>query len=169
MREGTFQLTPDNSYANHPVVYVTWSGAWAFVKHYNLRLPTEQEWEKAARGTSGYDFPWGNSLAQGDANYFRSGDPFSEGTTPVGYYNGSLYGSFQTTNRPSPYGAYDMSGNVWEWTDSFFGGIFANQTNRVSRGGSWGNITDYLPSWIRSYIDPRQGDGTNGFRCAKDY
>ena len=165
---GTFQLTPNTSYANHPVVYVTWAGAWAFAKYYNLRLPTEQEWEKAARGTTGYDFPWGNSLAQGDANYLQSGDVFTEGTTPVGYYNGSQYGSFQTANRPGPYGAYDMVGNAFEWTESLFGGSFP--TDRVLRGGSWNNDPTNLRSWSRfnNLLAPLGGNNNIGFRCAKD-
>lgn len=162
---GNFVLTPDNSYANHPVVLVTWFGAWAFAKHYNRRLPTELEWEKAARGNSGYDYPWGNSIAQGDANYSGSGDPFTDGTTPVGYYSGQLYGVFQTADRHGPYGAYDMAGNAWEWTDSFFGGI--SPSGRVLRGGSWYYGTNYLRSWHRISNGPTYGYSFYGFRCAK--
>jgi Sulfatase-modifying factor enzyme 1/Secretion system C-terminal sorting domain len=103
-------------------------------------------------------------VAQGDANYAQSGDPFSEGTTPVGYYNGSLYGSFQTTNRPSPYGAYDMAGNVWEWTDSFYKGISPN--GRILRGGSWAINSNYLQSWNRLPDNfPTSGSFDFGFRC----
>jgi len=160
-----FQLTPDDSYTNHPVVFVTWFGAVAFAKHYNLRIPTEQEWEKAARGTTGFDYPWGESIAQGDANYTASGDTFSEGTTPVGYYNGITYGSFQTTNRPGPYGAYDMAGNAWEWTDSFFGGSIP--TDRVLRGGTWNFPTNLLRSWARNNSNPTARFYDNGFRCAR--
>jgi formylglycine-generating enzyme required for sulfatase activity len=164
---GTFQLTPDSRYANHPVGYVTWFGAWAFARHYNLRLPTEQEWEKAARGNAGYDYPWGDTITPGDANYSGSGDPFSEGSTPVGYYNGSLYGRFQTTDRSSPYGAYDMAGNVWEWTDSFYGG--GAPSIHVLRGGSWRSGTAGLSGWCRSdyYLGPSNWyDNDYGFRCA---
>jgi formylglycine-generating enzyme required for sulfatase activity len=163
---GKFVLTPDDSYVNHPVVYVTWFGAWAYAHHYGVRLPTEEEWEKAARGNSGYDYPWGNTIAQGDANYSGSGDPFTDGTTPVGYYNGTLYPGFQTTNRPSPYGAYDMAGNVVEWTDSFLGGI--SPTGRVIRGGSWAYGTTYLRTWYRTSNGPANGFNSYGFRCAKD-
>jgi formylglycine-generating enzyme required for sulfatase activity len=165
---GTFLLTPDSSYANHPVVYVTWAGAWAFAKHYSLRLPTEQEWEKTARGTTGFDFPWGNSVAQGDANFLQSGDAFTDGTTPVGYYNGAQYGNFHTSNRPGPYGAYDMVGNVFEWTESFFGG--SAPTERVFRGGSWDSDGLNLRSWSRFYntFAPLGGSSNIGFRCVKD-
>lgn len=163
----SFQLTPDNRYSNHPVVYVTWFGAWAFARHYNLRLPTEQEWEKAERGNSGYDYPWGDTITQGDANYSGSGDPFTEGTTPVGYFNGSLYGSFQTTNRPGQYGAYDMAGNVWEWTDSFYGG--GAPSIHVLRGGSWRSGKSGLSGWFRSdyFLGPSNWVAKDyGFRCA---
>jgi hypothetical protein len=146
-------------------VYVTWFGAWAFAKHYNLRLPTEEEWEKVARGNTGWDHPWGDSIAQGDANYWQSGDAFSEGTTPVGYYNGSLYGSFQTTNHPGPYGAYDMAGNVSEWTESFYGG--SNSTYRILRGGWWGGFANSLRSWDRVAAPPTTGYYSLGFRCVR--
>ncbi len=159
----TFQVVPNSSYANHPAVNVSWFGAWAFAQHYNLRLPTEQEWEKAARGNTGYSYPWGNSISSGDANYDGSGDPFSEGTTPVGYYNGSQYGGFQTNNRPSPYGAYDMAGNAWGWTDNFYGGSLP--TDRVVRGGAWDNTTDLLRSWNRGALPPTTGYRGVGFRC----
>lgn len=162
---GSFQLTPVSYYANHPVIFVTWFGAWAFVKHYNLRLPTEEEWEKAARGNTGNDYPWGTSVAQGDANYSGSSDTFSEGSTPVGYYNGLLYGSLQTTNRPSPYGAYDMAGNAWEWTDSFYGDVYSSY--RVMRGGGWNYSSFYLQSWVRYPNNPTNWYINFGFRCAR--
>ena len=101
-------------YGNHPVVEVSWHGANAFAEHYGLRLPDEYEWEKAARGMTGADYPWGDSISGDNANYYNSGDPWDNGTTPAGYYNGEN----GTTDSPSPYGAYDMAGNVWNWTHS---------------------------------------------------
>jgi len=169
---GTFHVTPDDSYLNHPVGFVSWFGAWAFADYHGLRLPTEQEWEKTARGNTGYDYPWGNAIWYSDANYLLSGDTFSEGTTPVGYYNGSMYGIFSTSDRSAPYGAYDMAGNVWEWTDSFYGASFP--TVRVRRGGSWSDEPTYLRTWYREgrnivYGYPTYIDKCSGFRCARTY
>jgi formylglycine-generating enzyme required for sulfatase activity len=109
---------------NFPVS-VTWYGAVAFAQHYGYDLPTQAEWEKAARGPD-YDdagqhqlYPWGNSINGGYANYRDSGDPYEyAGKTPVGYYNGN-----QTPFGPntlSAYGLYDLIGNQAEWTRSVF-------------------------------------------------
>jgi len=152
------------SYENHPVVDVTWFGANAFALHYDFRLPTEQEWEKSARGMTGYDYPWGNSLSGDRANYDDSGDPWDNGTTPVGFYNGQLYEGFQTIDSPSPYGCYDMCGNVFDWTDSWM-----DSMSRVLRGGTWGDYggSDYLRSWRRYSSVPTIAFGSFGFRCAR--
>jgi len=151
-------------YENHPVVEVTWFGANAFALHYDFRLPTEQEWEKAARDMTGYDFPWGNLLSGDRANYEDSGDPWDNGTTPVGFYNGQLYEGFQTTDSPSYYGCYDMSGNVNDWTDSWY----SSSTFRVLRGGSWyGGTQVGLLSWYRSSTYPTFRNSDIGFRCAR--
>ena len=148
---------------DHPVVKVTWFGSWAFAEHYGLRLPTEYEWEKAARGNTGWDYPWGDNLDGSRANYWESGDPFDNGTTPVGFYNGQNYQGFQTTDSPSPYGAYDMAGNVWDWTDSWWSG---SSSYRVRRGGSWADHASTLPSWSRStYSYPTFSGHNIGFRC----
>ena len=163
--EGEFYINEpsgynDGDFDNHPVVYVTWFGAWAFAEHYNLRLPTEQEWEKAARGLTGYEYPWGNTLTGDRANYRDSGDPWDNGTTPVGYYNGQN----GTTDSPSPFGVYDMCGNVYDWTDSWY-----NSDYRVLRGGCWSpdSSNDTLRSWFRNYSHPASSGSTVGFRCAR--
>jgi formylglycine-generating enzyme required for sulfatase activity len=124
-------------YLNHPVVWVSWFGAWHFADYYGWQLPTEHEWEKAARGMTGYGYPWGNTIDGSRANYWNSGDPYDNGTTPVGFYNGETHVvngvSFSTTDSPSPFGVYDMAGNVWNWTDSFWS---STSYSRVVRGGS---------------------------------
>ena len=110
--DGSSFLLNDNQYENHPVVEVSWFGANAFAKFYGLHLPDEFEWEKAARGNTGADYPWGEDFGADitdNANYAASG---FNGTNSVGYYNGLN----NTTDSPSPFGAYDMAGNVWNMT-----------------------------------------------------
>jgi formylglycine-generating enzyme required for sulfatase activity len=154
-----------SGYEDHPVVEVTWFGSWAFAEHYGFSLPTEEEWEKAARGNTGYDYPWGNSIDGSRANYSNSGDPFEGNdveTTPVGMYNGQIIQGFSTTDSPSSYGAYDLAGNIWEWTDSW---LSDSSSYRVRRGGGWSSGINNLRSWYRGSYIPTSGDGTVGFRC----
>ncbi|MBS3741245.1 MAG: SUMF1/EgtB/PvdO family nonheme iron enzyme [Candidatus Cloacimonetes bacterium] len=158
-------------YENHPVVEVSWFGAWAFAEHYGLRLPTKEEWEKAARGNTGWDYPFGNSIYGSRANYDDSGDPFEQGvwgektpfTTPVGMYNGQTILGYQTIDSPSFFGVYDMAGNVSEWTESWnkFDG-------RVFKDGDWGCVGANLESWRISGDYPTATGSYLGFRCVKD-
>ncbi|MCF7913505.1 MAG: SUMF1/EgtB/PvdO family nonheme iron enzyme [Candidatus Cloacimonetes bacterium] len=152
---------------DHPVVWVSWFGANAFAEYYGWRLPTEQEWEKAARGMSGHDYPYGGDLLVDRVNYYDNGDPWEHGTTPVGFFNGQDYSGFQTIDSASPYGCYDMSGNVNEWTDSW-----ANSTERILRGGSWGSFYfsfNVLCTWYRDYSHtPEEANPYCGFRCVRD-
>ena len=160
---GTTFVVPEG-YGNHPVIEVSWFGANAFAQHYGLRLPNENEWEKAARGMTGADYPWGEDYGDDisdNANYSNSGDPWDNGTTPAGYFNGEN----NTTDSPSPYGVYDMAGNVWEWTHSWYS---ESSSNRVVRGGSWGNNVSLCQSWYRYGSDVPFG--TNyyiGFRVSR--
>ena len=109
-----------SGYENHPMTTVTWFGAWGYCEYYDSRLPTEMEWEKAARGADIRPFPWGDEILRGNANFYASRDPFEDmstfgsRTSPVGFYNGQMYDGFQTVNSASPYGLYDMAGNVWQ-------------------------------------------------------
>jgi formylglycine-generating enzyme required for sulfatase activity len=153
-----------DDYLNHPVVRITWFGAWHFADYYGWRLPTEHEWEKAARGMTGYDYPWGDTIDGSQANYWESGDPWDNGTTPVDFYNGQIYQGFQTTDSPSPFGVYDMSGNARNWTDSFWSSTISN---RVVRGSSGNLFTSDLQTWSRNYSSPTYDGMVIGFRCVR--
>ena len=151
-----------SGYENHPITDVTWFGAWAYAEHFGLRLPTEQEWEKAARGNTGWEYPWGNTMFDNQANFYESGNPNYQLTTPVGYYNGSIYNGYQTIDSPSFFNAYDMAGNVWGWTNSWF-----DTGRRVTRGGAFYYEASYLRSWYRHGINSTTSDVGIGFRCVR--
>ncbi len=107
----------EKGYERHPVIYVSWRGAEAYAKWSGKYLPTEQQWEKAARGPDGFIYPWGNEF---DKTLCNTEGSKSVGTTPVEKFPAGK----------SPYGCFDMAGNVWEWTDSLYdkmrnGGFFA--------------------------------------------
>ena len=161
---------------NHPVSSVSWYAAMAYAQWVGKRLPTEAEWEKAARGgLAGQKYPWGNSIDLSKANYDRDiGD-----TMPVGRY------------APNAYGLYNMAGNVSEWCLDEYrwdfyvhsprrnpvsgGNIsiiifnFSNvKSSRVLRGGSWFNIDRNVRVTSRYFISPANTFHYNGFRCVKD-
>jgi len=156
-------------YENHPVTVVTWFGANAYCEFYGWRLPTEAEWEKAARGTEGLPFPWGNEIERDNANFYNSKDPFEEGigklgnTTPVGFYNGMTYDGYETVDSPSPYGLYDMAGNVLEWT----GNIYEGTHNRYLRGGSKSDYEHRLRVWVYDSARPGYYSPNVGFRAVR--
>ncbi|HEX9975449.1 MAG TPA: formylglycine-generating enzyme family protein [bacterium] len=166
-------------YENHPVVNVTWHGADAYCRFYEKHLPTEAEWEKAARGTDQRLYSWGNSVDSSRANYWDSGDPFDNGTTPVGFYNGQNYSEFQTNDSPSFFGGYDMGGNVREWVSDWYLWNFYAQspttnpagpksgTKKVVRGGSYLFHSDDLRVTARYSTSPEHSISFIGFRCVK--
>lgn len=144
--KGRFYLKP--GYENFPAAYVSWAGAYAFAEFYGWRLPLKHEWEKAARGTEGQSYPHGNFDPTPEyCNYHHSKDPFDKfnGLTPVGFYNGKTHDGFKTVNAQSPYGCYDMAGNVAEWT----GDLVIGSHQRYIYGGS---MMEY-PFEMRSYTE----------------
>ncbi|MGD8753035.1 MAG: SUMF1/EgtB/PvdO family nonheme iron enzyme [Anaerolineales bacterium] len=163
-------FTPKVGYENHPMVMVSWFGAKAYCEFHGWRLPSEVEWEKAARGTDGRPFPWGDEIERNNANFYSSHDLFEKivaglgDTTPVGFYNGETYAGYQTLDSPSPYGLYDMAGNVWQWT----GDVYPDQHYRYMRGGSRANYAYNLRVWTRNSAGPEYFSPIVGFRCARD-
>jgi formylglycine-generating enzyme required for sulfatase activity len=157
-------------YDNHPMTLITWFGAKAFCEFYGWRLPSGLEWEKAARGDDNRPFPWGHESTLNRANFYASRDPFERlagkqgDTTPVGFYNGKTHDGYRTADGRSPYGLYDMAGNVWQWTADLQIGIH----DRWLRGGSKDNYEYNLRIWEHNSARPDYASPSVGFRCARD-
>lgn len=166
--DGT-RFTVQAGYENHPMTMVTWFGAWGYCQYYDHRLPTEIEWEKAARGTDKRPFPWGYEIQRNNANFYSSRDPFENmssfgsRTSPVGFYNGKTYNGYATLDSKSPYGLYDMAGNVWQWT----GDVYEGMHYRFLRGGSKDTYDMDLRIWVRNNATPTYYSPGVGFRCAR--
>ncbi len=142
---------PPKEKLEHPVVHLSWDDAKLFCDWAGLVLPTEQQWEKAARGANGRTWPWGDeSPTNKHCNFGRKVDD----TTPVGSY--SPLGD-------SPYGCADMAGNVWEWTESWY----AKGQTRTLRGGSWLSSARDLRAAFRSTSYPDYWNGEIGFRIVE--
>lgn len=159
--------------SDHPVTFVSWNDADAYCAWAGKRLPTDAEWEKAARGTDGRIFPWGFEFDEQRANtplhwaaLKQEGD-----TTPAGAF----------PSGASPYGIHDMSGNVWEWTASWYQPYPGSrhesenygETYKVLKGGSWWDCSFYkcgisAPSYNRAFFYQSTRNKSFGFRCARD-
>ncbi len=170
-RVKTDHMFPQNL-ENHPVVNVTWQEASEFCRKEKGRLPSEAEWERAARGDEGLVYPWGNQLVPENVIFLdtggegsklkvgsfaleESGETLLGGTKPVG----------SIKNGKSPFGIYDMAGNVWEWLDGWYDD---KKKMRLLKGGSWLSPASSVRAAVRL---GDLGDGQfndYGFRCVYD-
>ena len=158
-------------YPTRPVVTVSWYEAAAYCVWANCRLPTEAEWECAARGTDGREYPWGDAAPDKNRANFADAqwNPHVGHPTPVGVY----------PRGATPDGIQDLAGNVWEWCSDWYGEDYDESATenppspekgevRVLRGGSWSNYPQYLRTSNRNRNQPDNRNNNIGFRCARD-
>lgn len=162
--------TITESLAERPVINVDWFDADAYCKWAGKRLPSEAEWEKAAKGTSDRRFPWGN--VEPTAKHLNYNQRWIGEKTlmPVGSYEAGK----------SPYGVYDIVGNVWEWVNDWYDARYYEKspsknppgpqegTKKVIRGAGWQNETPTVRIFTRVDSDPTMRNESTGFRCAAD-
>jgi formylglycine-generating enzyme required for sulfatase activity len=166
-----YEVVNPSFYGNHPIFFVTWYGADAYCRALGRRLPTEAEWERAARGPANSIYPWGPEWISTNANTSRSAEG-STGTQPIDSYPAGL----------SVYGPLNMAGNVSEWVFDFYQENYysmpesagpnpkgpVSSDTRVVRGGGWDNVPLFARTVHRMNVDPKQPRASLGFRCAAD-
>ena len=168
----TFELL-DETKANWPVNWVRWYGAYAFAQFYKVNLPTEAQWEYAARGGQQYKYATDDgTISISKANY--------NGDIP-GVYNPDGHSVAVGSYPANPYGLYDMGGNVWEWCQDYYSSTFytdgandpvnnsvGSNSKRVRRGGSWNYHSATLLTYARAADFEHRGNNHFGFRIVKN-
>ena len=168
----TFELL-DTSKSNWPVNWVKWFGAYAYAQYYNVSLPSEAQWEYAARGGRQLEYPTDDgSLSSSKANY--------NGDAP-GVYNPTGHSVDVSTYAANPFGLYDMGGNVWEWCQDYYSDSFYSDgstdplnntpgpdSKRIRRGGAWNYHAATLLTYARASDFENRGNNHFGFRIVKN-